>query len=169
MLRPHRINVDVLVPRHRVRILYGRRQQMVRRCRVPIPPSPPDRSRIHTEKLESVSKTQPSSEPVEQVVDGDFRKQFVLSVPQYELVECKYEFKMSSFGTTKLNLLFTEAEKKGKIRNYRMYIGPGSGGSSADKQSLDLKFNPWDTAITVRTEWHAMSETVFTQYDPSET
>ena len=47
-----------------------------------------------------------------------------------------------------LNLLFTEAEQKGKARNFRMYIGSGSEGSSADKVSLDLKFNPWDTAIT---------------------
>ena len=29
------------------------------------------------EKLESMSKTQPSSEPLKQVVDGDFRKQLV--------------------------------------------------------------------------------------------
>ena len=68
-----------------------------------------------------------------------------------------------------LRLLFTEAEKKGKTRNFRMYIGPGSDGSSADKLSLDLKFNPWDTAITFRPEWRSMSKTVFTQYDPSET
>ena len=47
-----------------------------------------------------------------------------------------------------MNLLYAEAEKMDKIRNFRMYIGPGSDGSSADKQSLDLKFNPWDTAIT---------------------
>ena len=35
--------------------------------------------------------------------------------------------------------------------------------------SLDLKFNPWDTAITFRPEWRSMSKTVFTQYDPFET
>ena len=51
---------------------------------VPIPPSPSDRSGSHPEKLESVSKTQLSSEPLEQVCDGDFRRQLVLSVPQYE-------------------------------------------------------------------------------------
>ena len=50
-----------------------------------------------------------------------------------------------------------------------MYIGPGSDGSSADKLSLDLKFNPWDTAITFRPEWCSMSKTIFAQYDPSET
>ena len=64
-----------------------------------------------------------------------------------------------------LNLLFAEAERKGKTRNFRMYIGPGSDGPSADKLSLDLKFNPWDTAITFRPEWRSMSTTVFTQYD----
>ena len=46
-----------------------------------------------------------------------------------------------------------------------MYIGPGSDGSSADKLSLDLKFNPRNTAIPSRPEWHSMSKTVFTQYD----
>ena len=49
-----------------------------------------------------------------------------------------------------------------------MYIGPGSDGSSADKLSLDLKFNPWDIAISFRLEWDPMSKTVFTQYDLSE-
>ena len=48
-----------------------------------------------------------------------------------------------------------------------MYIGLGSD-SSADKLSLDLKFNPWETAITVRPEWRSMSKTVFSEYDPSE-
>ena len=56
-------------------------------------------------KLESVSKTQPSRESLEQVVDGDFRKQLELSVPLYEPGEWKYELKMSSFTTTRLNLL----------------------------------------------------------------
>ena len=36
-------------------------------------------------------------------------------------------------------------------------IGPGLDGSSADKLSLDLKFNPWDTAITFRPEWRSMT------------
>ena len=53
-------------------------------------------------------------------------------------------------------------------RNFRMYSGPGSDGSSADKLSLDLKFKPWDTAITFRPEWRSMSKTVFTHYDPFE-
>ena len=60
-------------------------------------------------------------------------------------------------------------DKKGTIRNFRMYIGLGSDGSSANKLSLDLKFNPCDTAITFRPEWRSMSNTVFTQYDPLET
>ena len=105
-LRPHGTNVDVLVPRHRVRNLvpvprhWLRNLVLVPRHRarnlwqtptdgtprsVPIPPSPPDRSGIHVEKLESESKRQPSSEPKEQVVDGDFRKQLVLSVPQHDM------------------------------------------------------------------------------------
>ena len=54
-----------------------------------------------------------------------------------------------------------------KIRNFRMYIGPGSDNSSADKLSLDLKFNPWDTVVAFRHEWLAMSKTFFTQDDPS--
>ena len=90
-------------------------------------------------------------------------------MPQYKIGEWKYEFKMSSFTTTILNLLFTEAELKSKTRHFRMYIGPGSDGSSADKLSLDFKFNPWDTAITLRPECRSMSKTVFTQHDPFET
>ena len=101
--------------------------------------------------------------------EGDLRKQLELSVPQYKHGEWKYGFKMSSFCATILNLLFTEADQKGKTRNFRMYIGPGSDGSSADKLSFDLKFNPWDTAITFRREWRSMSKTVFTQCDPFET
>ena len=112
---------------------------------------------------------QSSAETLEQVIEDDPRKQPELSLPQYEPGEWKHEFRMSSFTTTFLNLLFTEAEKKGKTRNFRMYIGRGSDGSSADKLSLDLKFNPWDTAITFRPEWRSMSKTVFTQYDASET
>ena len=49
-----------------------------------------------------------------------------------------------------------------------MHIGLGSDGSSADKLSLDLKFNPWDTAITFRPGWRSMSKTFFTQCDPFE-
>ena len=67
---------------------------------------------------------------------------------------------MSSFTTTILNLLFADAKRKGKTRSFQMYIGPGSDGSSADKLSLDLKFCPWDTAITFRPEWPSMSKTV---------
>ena len=111
---------------------------------------------------------QSSVEPLEQVIEDDPRRQLELSVPQYEPGEWKHEFNMSLFTTTTLNLLFT-AEKKGKTRNFRMYIGPESDGSSADKLSLDLKLNPSDTAITFRPEWRSMSKTVFKQYDPSET
>ena len=89
-------------------------------------------------------------------------------MPQHELGERQYELKISSFTTTTLNLLFAEAERKGKTRNFRMYIGPGSDGSSADTLSLDLKFNPLDTARTCRLEWRSMSKTDFTPYDPLE-
>ena len=53
-----------------------------------------------------------------------------------------YEFKMSSFTATRLNLLFAEAEQKGKTRHCRTYIGLGSDGLSADQLFFDLKFNP---------------------------
>ena len=127
---------------------------------VPMPPPPPDRSGIHPKKLEPMSKIQPSCEPLEQVVDGDFRKQLVSSVPQGKAGEWRYGFEMSSLTTAILNLIFKEAEKKGKNRHFRMYIGPGSDGSSADKLSLDLKFNPWDTAISFRPEWRPTRRTV---------
>ena len=50
-------------------------------------------------------------------------KQLELSVLQYQLGEWKFEFKMSSFGTTMLNLLFAEADRKGKTRKFRTYVG----------------------------------------------
>ena len=118
-------------------------------------------------KLESVSKVQPSRESLEQVAGHDLRKQLGLSVPQYEPGEWKHELKMSSFTATILNLLFAEAERNGKTRIFRMYIGLGSDGSSAGKLSLDLKFNLWDRG-TFRHEWRSMYKTVFTQYDAFE-
>ena len=60
-----------------------------------------------------------------------------------------------------LNAFFDVAERKGKTRNCRTYCIPGSDGSRADKLSLDLKFIPWDTAITFRPEWRAFCKTVF--------
>ena len=106
---------------------------------------PCSRSETAGEVLRSRSETiSPSRGPQEQVADDYFRKQ--------------------------LGTLYRsgEAEQKGKTRNFDMYIGPGSDGSSADKLLLDLKFNPWDTAISFRLEWRSMSKTVFTQYDLSE-
>ena len=105
---------------------------------------------------------------MKQVAGGDFRQQLELTVPLYRSGEWKYEFKMSKLTSKILNLLFTEAEQKGRTRHFREYIGPGSDGSSTDKLSPDLRFNPWDTAVTHRPEWRSMSKTVFTQYDPSE-
>ena len=64
-----------------------------------------------------------------------------------------------------VNAFFDEAEQKGKQRNFRTYIGPGS---RADKLSLDSKFSPWDTAITIRREWHALCKTAFAQHGPLE-
>ena len=55
-----------------------------------------------------------------------------------------------------------------RTRKFRTYIGPGSDGLSADKLSLDLKFNPWDIAITCQPDCRSMSKSVFTQYDPLE-
>ena len=99
-------------------------------------------------------------DPLEQVADGDVRKQFELTVLLYRSGEWKYEFKTSSPTTT--------AEQKGKTRHFRTCCRPGSDGSSVDKLCFNLKFNPWDTAIAHRPEWHSMSNTVFTQYDPYE-
>ena len=89
-------------------------------------------------------------------------------MPLHKPGERKYEFKMSSFTSTMLNVLFADADQKGKTRNFRTCIGAGSDGSSADKLSLDLKFNPWDIEITFRPQWRSMRKTVFTHYDPSE-
>ena len=108
----------------------------------PCPPSEQqNRKSVHQTSTETPLPQSSAGRP-EQVIEDDPRKQLELSVPWYDPGEWKYEFKMSTFTTTILNLLFKEAEQKGKIRNFRMHIGPGSDGSSADKLSLDLKFNP---------------------------
>ena len=62
-----------------------------------------------------------------------------------------------------VNAFFDEAEQKGKQRNFRTDIG-----SRADKLSLDSKFSPWDTAITIRPEWRAFCKTVSAQHGPLE-
>ena len=75
---------------------------------------------------------------------------------------------LDAYHTTKLlNLLLTGAEQRDRTRNFRVYIGSGSDGSSTDMLSLDLMVNPWDTAITQRCELHSMSKIVCAQYDPS--
>ena len=112
-----RTNVDVLVARQRVRnLVLG--ETLVERSS----------SRSETPscavKLELASKVQPPRESLEQVADDDFHKQLELSVPLYELGVWKHKFKISSFTMTTLNLLFAEAERKGKTRHFRMYIGP---------------------------------------------
>ena len=131
-------------------------------------PEEPSEKTVLQTSTETPLPQSPAEIP-EQVIEDVDRKQLELSEPQYEPGEWKHEFQMSSFTTTILNLLFTKAEQKCKTRNFRMYIGLGSDGSSADKLSLDLKFNPWDTAITFRSEWRSMSKRVFTQYDLFET
>ena len=98
----------------------------------------------------------PSREPLE----------LVLSVSTCRNGGWKYEFKTSSLTATILNEIFNDAGNNGKSRNFRTYIGPGSDGSSTDKLSLDLKFNPRNTATSSRPgEERFMCETVFTQCD----
>ena len=127
---PRRLENLALAPRCRARNLCGKRQQMVRRC--------------HNLQLSHWNR-------LPRAIHASS-----LAVPQFKLGEWKYQFKVTSFTRTILNLLYTEAEDKGKTRHFRMHIGPGSDGSSADKLSLDLKFNPWDTATTYRPEWRSM-------------
>ena len=99
----------------------------------------------------------------------DYHEQLVLSVSTYGNGGWKYEFKTSSWTPTILNLIFNEAEQNGKSHNFRTYIGPGSDGPSTDKLSLDLKFNPRNTATSSRPgEEHFLCKTVFTQYDLQE-
>ena len=89
-------------------------------------------------------------------------------VPIYRTAEWRYEFKISSLTSRILNLLFGEVEQKGRTRHFHMYVGPGSDGSSAHKLSFNLKFNPQDTAISLRSKRQPMTKTVFTQYNFSE-
>ena len=59
---------------------------------------------------------QSSSETSEHVVEDDPRSSSSCRYFSMNLENGKHEFKMSSFTTTILNLLFTEAEQKGKTR-----------------------------------------------------
>ena len=86
-------------------------------------------------------------------------------VPIHRTGEWRYEFKISSLTSRILNLLFGEVEQKGRTRDFYMYVGPGSDGSSAHKLSLNLKFNPQDTGISLRSKRQPMIKTVFTQYN----
>ena len=133
---------------------------------------------------------QSSAASSEHVIEDDPRTQLQLSVPRYKPGELKYEFQMSSFATTILNLLYTGANVL-TIRTLDGFAGKAKASTLAaegqdstffgctldldqtvqaqTKLSLDWKFNPWDKAITFRPEWRSMSKTVFTQYDPFET
>ena len=71
---------------------------------------------------------------------------------------------MSSFTATRLNLLFAEAEQKGKTRHCRTYIGLGSDGLSADQLFFRLEvqslrfcdhFSSW-MALDVADSLHAV-------------
>ena len=111
----------------------------------------------------------PSREPLEYGASGYYHKQLVLSMSTYSNGGWKYEFKTSSETTTILNQIFNEAGQNGKNHNFRTYIRPGSDVSSTDKLSLDLQFNPRNTAISSRPgEEHYVCKTVFTQYDLQE-
>ena len=85
--------------------------------------SPDRKSCFHPETenevLRASSETiSPSHGPLEHVVDGDFRKQLVLSVPLYISGGWKSEFKTSSLTSTILNLIFAEAGQKGKTQKF---------------------------------------------------
>ena len=83
------------------------------------------------------------------------------SVPLYCSGEWKYEFKICPLSTRILNLFVDEAKQKGKTRDFHMYVGPRSDGSSTKNMSFDLKFNRQDTAISFRPEWRSTSKTIF--------
>ena len=103
-------------------------------------PRPEERSENSVHQT-STEAPQSSAGIPKRNVGCDLRKQLELSVPQCKPGEWKHEFRMSTFTATTLNLFYAGAEKKGKIRSFWMYVGPGSDGSSGDKLSLDLKFN----------------------------
>jgi len=51
------------------------------------------------------------------------------------------------------NSAFKHLEDLGKSKNKRIYIGPGRDGSSDDKISIDLKFDPTSTKVTSSRMW----------------
>ena len=129
LLGEARNDLDRLTPRSQEGLSTEIKQSKQRHAHtVILKENPGSRPEEPSEKsvLETSTETplpQSSAEILDQVNEDDPRKQLELSVPQYEPGEWKHEFKMSSFTATILNLLFTEAEKKGKIRNFQIHIG----------------------------------------------
>ena len=138
----------ILAPRRRVRNLHGKRQQMVRRCQCRFNRHSQIALKFAMRNWNPRRRHDLRLSHWNRLPRATFASNLSYQCLSMNLESGKNEFKMSSFTTTLLNLLFTEAEKKDNIHFFRIYIGPGLDGSSADKLSLDLKFNPWDTTIT---------------------
>ena len=125
------------IPRHRTEDLVLSQRRWSRNLVL----APREQAKLSRSLTATIS---PSREPLEQVAGCDFRQQLELSVPLYRSGEWKYEFKLYMLTSTILNLLFTEAEQKGRTRHFRVFIGPRSDGStSTAKLLLDSEFNLW--------------------------
>ena len=122
-------------------------------------PCPRPARNLHFRRQQKHRLPGSSAEILEQVIEDDPSQRARVVGTSIWTWRVETRIQMSSCTTNTLNLLFTAVENKSKTRKFRMYIGPGSDGSSADKLSIDLKFNPWDTAVTFRPEWRSLSKT----------
>ena len=116
------------------------------------------------------------SEPAEPVVPktgkakkrartaDDIRNFLVEAVPRKHRKkgEWKTNFAFSTLCSETLATLFNEGIGKGKRRNFRTYIGPGSDGSGPDKVAIDFKFEAKNTKVTYKADWASYEKTVFT-------
>ena len=158
--KPLGTEAAVLVLRHRARVLALLRRQ---RLKYPVLTSRQKSKR----SVLAPRQLSPSRDPLEYVASGDYHKQLVLSVTTYSNGGWKFEFKTSSLTIDNpAARSSTKRRKNGKshaisVQVHRFRV---RWFEHRQKLSLDLTFNPRNTAISSRPgEERYMCKTVFTQ------
>ena len=140
---PHKTNANVPFPGHRAPMpsLRGIKQETM-----PLPQTPRTARKLLRSRSATVSPSRGRKNKLRTIFASNLGNLHLT----YRTGEWKYEFKTSTLTTRILIFLFDEAEQKARTRDFYTYVGPGSDGSKTDKLSLNLKFNPQNTAIFLR-------------------
>jgi hypothetical protein len=90
----------------------------------------------------------------------NFHDSLIEAVPQAERRATSWKDEFLNFfnltGDDRRNFaerLFMQLDDLGKLKNKRIYIGPGRDGSSDDKIPIDLKFAPNNTKVAFNKTW----------------